>query len=213
MYPLQEGAKMQQTMRKSGLVHSLKEDKDRFFYPQEYLNVLKVLNRKQRLTVMSLFNTGARINEMTQCKIKDMDLGKKRIKLIVTKCKAKKGEKKPRPRTIPISTQMAMWFQRYITEEGLKEDDYLGLLTTSATAQMMKKACKEAGIKDYKNFSAHNLRKTLETWLMALGVDGMKLVAHFGHDMSTACHHYVSPDIFTHQEKQQMRLIIGDLYE
>ena len=77
----------------------------------------------------------------------------------------------------------------------------------------MKKTFKDAGINDYYMFSFHNIRKTIETWLMALGVDGMAISAHMGHDFRTAIGSYVSPDVFSFEERKQMRLIIGDLYE
>ena len=43
-------------------------------------------------------------------------------------------------------------------------------------------------------------------------VDGLKLTAHLGHSMAVAAGHYVSPDIFSYEEKNKMRMIIGDLY-
>ena len=61
-------------------------------------------------------------------------------------------------------------------------------------------------------FSIHNIRKTLEIWLMALGVDGLTITSHIGHSMQTAASHYVSPDVFSWEEKSKMREIIGDLY-
>ena len=75
-----------------------------------------------------------------------------------------------------------------------------------------KKAGKKAGIRDYYNISSHTFRKTLEVWLMALGVESLPLVAHIGHDLKTAAHHYISPDIFNWEDRQKMRDIIGDLY-
>lgn len=78
---------------------------------------------------------------------------------------------------------------------------------------MLKKASEKAGLKNPRDFSAHSLRKTLETWLMALDVSDMKLVKHLGHDIRTAVSHYLSPDIFNSDQKFKMRQIIGDLYE
>jgi len=85
-------------------------------------------------------------------------------------------------------------------------------LANSSLNRAYKKAGKETGIKDYWNISSHTFRKTLEVWLMALGVDGLALTAHIGHDMKTAAQYYVSPDIFSWEDKQKMRMIIGDLY-
>ena len=76
----------------------------------------------------------------------------------------------------------------------------------------MKKALQNAKIKDWQMFSIHNIRKSLEIWLMALNVDGLTITAHVGHSMQTAAGHYVSPDVFSWDEKNKMREIIGDLY-
>jgi lipid A disaccharide synthetase len=48
---------------------------------------------------------------------------------------------------------------------------------------------------------------------MALGVDSLPLTAHLGHDIKTAASNYVSPDIFSWEDKRKIKLIIGDLYE
>ena len=84
------------------------------------------------------------------------------------------------------------------------------------TAKMSKKLfdlyLKKAGLKNYHDISSHTFRKTLEVWLMALGVDALPLTAHIGHEITTAAQYYVSPDIFSYEEKKQMRDIIGDLY-
>ena len=61
-------------------------------------------------------------------------------------------------------------------------------------------------------YSTHNIRKTLETWLMALGVDSLKVAMHMGHTIAIAQKHYISPDIFNWEDRKMMREIIGDLY-
>jgi len=76
----------------------------------------------------------------------------------------------------------------------------------------MKKALQNAGINDWKMFSIHNIRKTFEVWLMALSVDGLTITAHVGHSMATAAGHYISPDVFSSDEKFKIREILGDLY-
>ncbi|GAG19876.1 unnamed protein product, partial [marine sediment metagenome] len=105
------------------------------------------------------------------------------------------------------------YLNRYRGDNKLGHESYFGILSTPALNIGIKKAAAKAALQNPRDFSAHSLRKTLETWLMALGVDGLALTAHFGHDMKTAAQHYVSPDVFSWDEKKRMRLIIGDLYE
>ena len=197
--------------RSNNRIYTLKEDKNRFFFPQEYMKFFDKLNKKQKHTIQCLMNTGARINELRHVKVEDIDLNNRRIVLKVTKIKAKKKETRPRVRQIPISKQFVTYLKKFT--KGLEADATLRILSTPGTNQAIKKAASSAGIKNPRDFSAHSIRKTLETWLMALGVDGLALTAHMGHDMRTAAQHYVSPDVFTFEEKQKIRFVIGDLYE
>jgi len=200
-------------IRKNGKPLAVRDNRDRFFFPKEWMKFSDQLKKKQKITFECLINTGARINEIRNIRVNDIDLERKRIILRVTKVKSRFGEKNPRPRIIPISTQFTKYLRRLISERSLKAEDKFNLLSTPAANIAMKKALQKAGIKDWYMFSIHNIRKTLETWLMALNVDSLKLIAHFGHDIKTAARHYVSPDIFSWEEKGKMRMIIGDLYQ
>ena len=212
--PTQEASEdLKSIIRKNGRRYSIRTHRDRFFYPDEWGRFFEVLKTKQKFTFNFLINTGARINEARHVRVEDIDLERQRMILRVTKVKSRAGEKHPRPRTIPLSSKFTKYLKKYIKERGLQNPDYLGILSTPAANIAMKKALKKAGIKDWYMFSVHNVRKTLETWLMALNVDGLKIVAHIGHSMAVAAKNYVSADIFSWEEKKQIRMIIGDLYE
>ena len=194
----------------SGKSYSVRSNRDRFFFPKEWKNYYDSLKPSQKKTFDCLLSTGARINEIRNVKEDDVDFVNKRIILRVTKVKAKAGEKHSRPRTIPISSQFSRRLKGYFKD--IPNGEPLGLLSTPASNIGMKKALKKAGIKDWYMFSVHNVRKTIENWLMALGVDGVTISRHFGHDIHTALQHYASPDIFSWKEKSEMREIVGDLY-
>ena len=198
--------------RKNGRKYTNRAHRDRFFYPKEWMKFYDNLRPSQTMTFDFLINTGARINESINVKIGDVDLINKRIILRITKVKAIKKEKNPRPRTIPISTQFSKKLNKYIKKKKLKNDDYLGLLSKPATHIALKKCLIKSNIPDWYMFSTHNIRKTLETWFMALDVNYFKITQHMGHNIITASQHYVSPDIFSFEEKKEMRLVIGDLY-
>ncbi len=199
-------------MRSNGKSYSIRTHRDRFFYPDEWGKFFDYLKPRQKFTFKFLINTGARINEARNVRVEDIDLERKRMILRITKVKSKKGEKHPRPRLIPISTQFAKYLKAYIKKKGLSNPDYLNILSTPAANIGMKKALRESGIKDWYMFSVHNVRKTLETWLMSLNIDGLKITAHIGHSMAVAAKNYVSADVFSWDEKKQIRMIIGDLY-
>jgi len=190
--------------RKNGKPYTVRNNRDRFFYPEEWGKFYDALKPMQKYTFNFLINTGARINEVRNVLPQDIDLERKRIVLRITKVKAKKKEKSPRPRIIPISSQFVKF---------LKKNPNGKILSTPAANIAMKKALQRAGIKDWKMFSIHNIRKTLETWLMACDVDGLKICAHIGHSMAVAAGSYISADVFSWEEKSKIRMIIGDLYQ
>ena len=199
-------------IRKDGKKWTVKDDLNRFFFPDEYKKFEDKLKPKQKFAVICLINTGARISEIQNVRVEDCDLKNNRVILRKTKVKAMKGEKKSKTRIIPISTQFARYLRKQIKELKLENEDYLPILKNNSLNEAYKKAGMKAGIKDYHNISSHTFRKTLEVWLMALGVASLPLVAHIGHDLRTAAQHYVSPDIFSWKDKSKMRDIIGDLY-
>jgi len=200
-------------IKKDGKKYTIRNNRDRFFFPDEWGKFYDKLRRKQKITFMFLINTGARINEARNVMVKDIDIERRRIILRVTKIKASAGEQNPRPRIIPISTQFARQINKYIKENNLKADDCFNILSTPAANIGMKIALQKAGIEDWQMFSIHNIRKSLEIWLMALNVDGLKITAHIGHSMAVAAKNYISPDVFTWDEKKKIRMVIGDLYE
>ena len=196
--------------RKNGNKYSVRANRDRFFFPGEWMRFYDSLRKSQILTFDFLINTGARINEARHVKVSDIDFINKRVILRVTKVKAKKGEKHPRPRTISFSTQFGKRLKKHIAEKS--NDDYIGILSTPAANIAMKNHLTKIKIKDPYMFSIHNIRKTHGNWLKALGIDGSEICTRLGHDYNTFLKSYGSPDIFSFEEKNQMRMILGDLY-
>lgn len=206
-------------IKKDGKTYSVRKNRDRFFYPSEWFKFFDNLRETQKMTFEVLINTGARINEVINIKMSDLDFERGNITLRVTKVKAKKGEKYPRPRTISISSQFNKRLRRYCRERNLIndngliiKDDYLGLLSKPASHIALKNCLKRLNM-DYQNFSVHNIRKTHGNYLKALGIESGEICNRLGHDMNTFLKSYASPDIFNFKDKQDMRLIIGDLYQ
>lgn len=201
-------------IRSDGKKYTKKSNKNRFFFPDEYMKFEDALKPKQKFSVIFLLNTGARHDEASHVIVSDVDLERRRIVLRKTKSKAAKGESKGegKIRIIPISQQFAKLLKRHITLKKLNPEDKLGILSNPALNIAYKKAGKKSKISDPEDISSHTFRKTLEVWLMSLGVGDLALTAHLGHDIRTAASHYVSPDIFSWEDKKKMRMIIGDLY-
>lgn len=202
-------------IRADGKKYSIRPNRDRFFYPNEWMKFFdKLYNGKQKITFDILMNTGARINEARHIKVGDIDFERKTLILRVTKVKARKGEKNPRPRTISISSQFTRRLSSYIKENNLNNEDYLGLLTPAASHIALKKTIKDIGVSDWNMFSLHNIRKTHGNYLKALQVTAeSEICKRMGHDYNTFLNSYVSADIFSYKDRQEMRLILGDLYQ
>ena len=206
-------------MRSNGRKLTKKTNKNRFFFPDEWMMFEDKLKGRCKHSCKCLLFTGARWMEMKKAQVKDLIIipqGRSRLVLRHTKTKASKGEYKfsdGRTRDLPISNAFAKYLGTYVIKNKLQLEDTFDILSKPALNIAMKKAARDALISNPEDFSPHNLRKTLEVWLMALGNDSMKLLAHFGHDMNTAAAHYVSPDIFSWEDKKKIRQIIGDLYE
>lgn len=197
--------------KKDGKKYSVRANRDRFFYPNEWMKFYDNLKTMQKMTFDMLINTGARINEVIHIKVGDIDFDRNNIILRVTKVKARKGEKNPRPRTISISSQFARKLKLYCKDKN--NEEYIHLLSAEGAHLAMKRTLERIGIKDWYMFSLHNIRKTHGNWLKALGIDGAEICTRLGHDYNTFLKAYGSPDIFTFKDKQDMRLILGDLYK
>lgn len=211
-------ASMRETkkIKRGDTEYTVRANRDRFFFPDEWMAFYDRLSKKQQITFNFLINTGARIMEVQHIKVADCDLDRCNIVLRVTKRVVNRPGKNQtgqrRIRVISISTKFAKYIRKIVSDYSLKPEDTFPILSTPAANIAMKKALKEAGILDWDMFSLHNCRKTLETWLIALGIDSFKIVKHFGHNVAIAIKHYVAPDIFQWEDRKEMREIIGDLY-
>ena len=208
-----ENETIRETTRVNGVKYSNRTNRDRFFYPEEWGKFYDKLKDNQKITFDTLINTGARINEARHIKVADIDFDRQSIILRVTKVKAKKGERNPRPRTISISSQFAKRLRAHVKKKGLSNDDVLGVLSTPAANIALKKTLQRVKIKDWYMFSIHNIRKTHGNWLKAFGIDGAEICLRLGHDYNTFVKSYGSPDIFSFKDMQDMKLVLGDIYE
>ena len=203
---------MQKTeiIKKDGRKYTIRGNRMRYFFPDEWMAFYDNLSDRQKLTFNSLINTGARINEIRNVRPEDIDSERNSLVLRATKTRNKDGS--PKLRIIPISAEFTKFLRKGIKHFNVQNSSNLPILSTPAANICLKKHLQTIGLQDYYMFSIHNIRKTLETWLLALRVDSMTITQHFGHSASIANKHYVSPDTFSFEEKNQMRMIIGDLY-
>jgi len=197
--------------KKNGEEYTIRNNRHRYFFPDEWIAFYDALKPRQKVTFNFLINTGARINEVRMIQVSDIDFDRNSIVLRWTKGRTGDGSRKMR--VLSISTQFTKWLKGVIRDYNLKQEDYFPILSTPAANICMKKTLKDVGIKDWSMFSIHNVRKTLETWLISLDIDSLKIIKHFGHTMQVAAKFYVSSDTFNYTDKQIIRQVIGNLYQ
>lgn len=199
-------------IKKDGKPYTVRDDRSRYFWPEEWQKFIEAIKPEKRPIYDILINTGGRIQEILNVKPKDFDWERNNLTLRVTKIKARKGEKIGKPRTFVISSEFAKRMRAYIKKNNLKDDDLMFKLTKQAVYQMMRRTLKAIGIKDWYQFSLHNIRKTHGNYLKALGVDSGEMCYRMGHDLNTFIKHYGSANIFDRKDKVLMVKILGDVY-
>jgi integrase len=190
--------------------YHLKEDKKIYLKPKRWKEFFSLLSEKQQPYFKIVIATGGRINEVCNVCWKDIDEEEKSLKFRITKVKAVKGEKRPEPRTIIVSTELIDWLKRYKNTFKLRIDEPFVQMTKVGIDKIIKTKLKEIGMLNWKDFSSHNLRKTHGNWLKACGVDGSEIASRLGHDMNTMLKHYVSSNLFNAEDITLIKDILTD---
>ncbi len=205
-----EDPEIKQGIKSNGVKYSVRTNRKRFFFPDEWMKFKKSFETdSQKRSYDILINTGARINEIRHIKKQDIDFDRGTLTIKVAKIKAKKGEKFPDPRTFKLSTQFLARMKGYV--KNLNDNDYIPILTDSALNIAMKKLLKRIGIKDYKMFSVHNIRKTHGNWLVAHNFHMANICGRLGHSADVYLKSYGSADIFNDKDRELIGEILGDL--
>jgi len=211
--PVSEQVGLQVGIKSDGKKYSVRDDRSRYFFPEEWINYFEALKENNKAIFDVLINTGGRIDEVLHIKPQDFDWDKQTLTLRVTKRKAAKKERVGKPRTFKISSQFARRMRAYIKEKNIPDDGLIFTMTQQAVYQMLRRTVKKIGIKDWYNFSLHNVRKTHGNYLKALGVDSGEICYRLGHDLNTFIKHYGSANIFDRKDKVKMIQILGDVYD
>jgi len=208
--PVCEGLRI--GIKSDGKKYSVRDDRSRYFWPDEWNTFYNSLKPTQQPIFDVLINTGARIEETLHIKRKDFDWDRNNLTLRVTKMKAAKGERIGKPRTFQISSQFARRMKKYINANKISDDEKLFKMSKQAVYQLLKRTLKKIGIKDWYNFSLHNIRKTHGNYLKALDIDSGEICYRLGHDLNTFIKHYGSANVFDRKDKVAMVKILGDVY-
>lgn len=214
---------LKQGIKSNGYKYTVRDNRKRYFFPEEWISFYNSLNDKQKPIFYTLIMTGARIDEALHIKVEHFKRDYDFVTLYVTKIKAKKKQTKPEPRDITLSKSFRRFIKKYIEDKKLENNDFLFLdkdkniekqinSKSVALREILKRHLKKIQIKDYYNFALHNIRKTHGMWLKALNVKDSEICMRLGHDEDTFRKHYGSCDIFKSNHLTQMRTILGDIY-
>jgi len=204
--------------RKDGRKYSVREHRMNFLLPEHWRNFINsVRSKKAQLTFETLIQTGARINEARHITNDDCDYERNTIKLRVTKTKAKKGETKGKPRSIPVNSKFMKQLRKHFSEK--QSGEVIGILSTPAANLALKAHLEKSGVKDFYMYSIHSIRKTHGNWLKIMGnlglmnVDAMEICLRLGHDYNTFLSNYGSSSVMDNRDVQIIKNVLGDLYQ
>lgn len=195
---------------KNGREYSIRLDRRRFFFPDEWEKFYKALRNRNKPLFDFMFNTGARIDEALHIRPCDFDFDRNNVRLWKTKTKARKGEKQGKPRTISLSSDFSRRIKKWTSK--FKSDSYIFIGSVQSVNQLLKRTLQRTEIKDWYNFSTHNIRKTHGMYLKALGIDVGEICTRLGHDYDTYISHYGSADVFSDKDMRKIKELVGDLY-
>lgn len=208
----------------------------RYFFPDEWESFYKTLKREDhKLFYLIALHTGGRVMEIVNLRPCDFDYERKTITFeTVKKRTAKKNfYAAGKSRTFFVSGELLKKVKFLVNKYKIEQKEYFFLdnekLPTDYQSlpnsekkkyyekasvnfsQIFKRKVEEAGIKDWWNFSLHNIRKTYGNWMRIFNIRTEELCYRLGHDIETYLSHYGSPMIFTDNERRKIMKIIGEV--
>jgi len=188
--------------------YSVRTNRERFFFPDEWKLFLKNLDNKNQARCYDiLINTGVKYKEAKNIKKADINFEEKTI--TIKRIKLKKGEEVLVSRTFKLSSQFLERLKTYTKD--LQDSDTIPFLTNSCLNLALKRLTEKIGFKDPHMFAVENLRKTHSIWLKSLGMNGKIIFKRLGMSMKARSNLYNSSEEFSKEEKQEIRGILGDL--
>lgn len=220
--------------KKNGVQYSVRDDRRRYFFPDEWdLFIDSIKDKKSRFFFLTLLHTGARIMEALNLKYEDIDVERGTIDFkVVKQRKAKKNfQSIGKSRGFFVAENYIKEYKSFIRNKTINQKDYIFLDNLPADyesldntakrkyyrsqidsySKLLKRKLKKIGIKDWYNFSPHNIRKTYGMWMRTFNKDFGDLCYRMGHDMNTYINHYGSSLIFTEDERRKIQKIFGDV--
>ena len=161
---------------KKELAISLSTELPKYFVKPEIDRILDQAkdNDKNYLLISLLWQTGARISEILDIKVKDIDFHSKALKLTTLKQKRKKQ------RVIPLQGHLIGLLGAYIAAKELKREDPLLHITRQRAFQIVKETVLKAGL-DKERAHPHIFRHSFAVNAVLQGVPILVIKNWLGH--------------------------------
>lgn len=227
---------LKQGVRSDGKKYTVRDDRRRYFFPQEWKKFIDAINnKKHKFFFLTCVHTGGRIMEVLNLRHKDIDLERGTVVFeIVKQRKAKKDfYATGKSRGFFVASNFLKEYRSFTRGRVVNLEDYIFLNNSKlpenysqldnkerrkyyvsqivSYSHILKRKLKAVGIKDYYNFSPHNLRKTYGMWMRTMNIEMAELTYRMGHDLNTFIAHYGSSLIFTQEERREIAKILGDV--
>jgi integrase len=150
-----------------------------YFTKEEIDQILSNLWQKQKLRnyllVLLLWQTGARISELLNVKIENIDFFNSLIKLFTLKRKVKTE------RVIPLKPQTLGLIALYVNQKNLSKEDKLFPITRQQAFNIVRKAILEVFPGDTKRAHPHVFRHSFAIYALSSGVPITIVKTWLGH--------------------------------
>lgn len=221
--------------RGDGSKYTVRTDRRRYFFPDEWSEFIKQFkNKTHKFFFITALHTGGRMMEILNLRYKDIDEDRPNVHFSVVKQrKAKKNHYATgKTREFFVASNFVKEYKSFVRGRVVNPEHYIFLdnsklapnyedldnsqrkeyykVKAVAYGALMKRAMKKTGIKDWYNFSPHNIRKTYGMWMRTFNFEMGELCYRLGHDIDTYIAHYGSSLIFTDNERRKISKIMGE---
>jgi integrase len=221
--------------KKGNIKYTVRTDRRRYFFPNEWEEFIsKVNNKKHKFFFITSLHTGGRIMEVLNLKYEDINIERGTINFkVVKQRKANKRFATGKSRDFFVAGNFIKEYKSFIRGKKINPKDYIFLDNDKipknynnldnkdkkkyyiskvvSYSNILKRKLKKTSIKDFYNFSPHNLRKTYGMWMRIFNINISELCYRMGHDTDTYMAHYGSSLIFTENERRRISKILGDV--
>ena len=158
-------------------------------------------NLKHKAILSTIYSGGLRVSEVLNLRISDLDHNRFQLHIRAAKGKKDRYVKLSKANLMIVKSYLQRYTPRYYLFEGPDHKPY----STSSVRNILKTACKKAGIK--KRVSPHTLRHSYATHLLELGVDVRYVQTFLGHKKPE------TTMIYTHISSNKVEEMVNPLDE